>query len=215
MDVADLLTIVDNHGFTDTDEADKLAALNETYWDVCGREPWRFLEKSVDLDFDGTSGVSTTTVDDLRAVLLAYRTVDGLTLRPQRADDFYANFAANLTDGGDPYIYYFDFGGQIKFYPVPPESTGGVVLKYLQIPAELTADSVSSEIVLPSRYHRAVLANGTLYKLYIQEDDTDLSAYFERLYEKALNTMREDLWKQQYDEPEYIHPVYPDDTFYG
>ena len=59
MTAAEIIAEIDDAGFDDKDTSIKLSALNEVYWEVCGLEPWPFLEKTVTLAFDGSSGVPT------------------------------------------------------------------------------------------------------------------------------------------------------------
>jgi len=75
MDVSEIIDDLEDHGFEDTSEARKLAALNDTLWDVTGREPWPFLEKSVALSFNGSSSTPTNLPSDLdgRSVPLLLR----------------------------------------------------------------------------------------------------------------------------------------------
>jgi len=89
-------------------------------------------------------------------------------------------------------------------WPIPG-ATQTVTMKYIHWPAELVAVDVEAAIILPSRYHRRVLVNGTVYKLYLMEDDPELAREFKNLYEEAIERMRSDLWKRQYDQPDYVH----------
>jgi len=212
VDVAAILSDLDDHGFDDTSDERKLAVLNETYHDVCDREPWRFLETSVDLTFDGTSGIPTNweaDAGDFRTLLAIFRKADGTKIEHIRYDDFVAGYASNLTYSGSPLLYYFQ-GEQLHVYPIP-SATDVVTMQYIRQPTELTTTSTEGQILLPPRYHRGVLVNGALYKLYMMEDDPELSNQFERLYEKTVTNMVSS-WVIQLDRSDYIHHVDPDDV---
>jgi hypothetical protein len=197
MDVQEMFDEFTAHGFEDVEDARKLAVLNETYQDFCARMPWPFLERVRELTFNGVSGVSSNMPTDFRAALKLmgpnYRWV------PMRDDDV----LERRTSTGMRYVYHFR-AGALTVDPTPTSDQVATLL-YIMYPEDLTDDSLEAEIVVPPRYHRSVLVNGSLYKLYALEDDTDLSATFERLYEKAIERGKNDLWRQQYDAPDYIH----------
>lgn len=216
MDVATMFDIFVSYGFETDDELTddrKLEALNETYWDACERNDWPFLESSATLTFSGSSGTPTNDPGDIGTVMTAQRGPDGSTLEPWRTDDFSESFGSQLTKTGSPLLYYFE-GGQIRVYPLPSASET-VHVKYLSIADELTLTSAESDIKFPKRYHRSVLVMGTLSKLAVMQDDTDLGASYERLYEKALAMMVESNFKQQSQRPDFIHVNDPDNWDYS
>lgn len=209
MDVQDLFTELNAHGFEDTDDSIKMNVINETVWDVAGREAWPQLEKAIDLNFSGSSTVPSNVPADLRAVISL-----GFAGRKQkvtfgRLDDIMESYGDRLTEGGDPRKFFFQ-GGQLNVWPQPAASTALLRMRYLYRTAELATDSVSADIWIPKQYHRGVVLNGALYKLYVMEDDPELAREFERLYEKGFQNMRNDLWTQQFD-TDYIHIVDEDD----
>lgn len=197
MDVTEIFDEFTAHGFEDVEDAIKLAVLNETYQDTCARMPWPFLEAQIALSWNGASAVASNSPDDFRAAIKLM----GSTYRwlPMRLDDVLE--AQDRT--GMRFAYYF-LAGQLTVSP-QPSAGEAATLTYLRIPDDVDTSSVSTDFLLPARYHRGILVNGSLYKLYALEDDTDLSATFERLYEKAISRAENDLWRQQYDAPDYIH----------
>lgn len=209
IDVQAIFSDLDDHGFDDTSPERKLAVVNDTYYDVCDREAWRFLEASVDLEFDGTTGVPTNWPLDFRTLLAIFRTADGTKLQHIRQDDFIAGYASNLTFQGSPLLYYFE-GEQLNAYPIPA-ATDVVRMKYVKQPDELTETTVEADILLPKRYHRGVLVNGALYKLYLMEDDAELATSFKGLYDEAVAKLVTS-WRIQLDRSDYIHHVDPDDV---
>jgi proline racemase len=128
-------------------------------------------------------------------------------------DDFYEYYASDLTKAGSPLLYYFE-SGQFKAYPIPSASDS-VLVKYVKVPTELIATSVESAINWPKRYHRSVLGIGTLSRLAVMQDDAELGASYERLYEKALATMVDDVFHQQSQRPDFIHVNDPDNWDYS
>jgi len=212
VDVPTILDVIEAHGFDSTDDVitddRKVEALNEAYWDICSRDPWPFLERSIDLTFDGTTGIPTNWPSDVKAPTKVMRDSDGARMEPFRLDDFLDRYGDNLTLQASPILYYRE-AGQLAVYPIPSASET-VTMKYVRVPAALTATSLETDIVLPARFHRGALVNGALYRLYLMQDDTELSAGFERLYEKAISLMRDDLWREQYERPQFIHVNDPD-----
>lgn len=216
MDVPTMLDIFESYGFETDDELTedrKVEALNETYWDAASRNEWPFLEASAVLTFDGTSGVPTNDPGDIGQVITASRVSDGVVMEPWRMDDFYEYYASALTKQGGPLLYFFE-AGQLNAYPVP-SATDSLLVKYIRVPDELTATSVEADIKWPKRYHRGVLVMGTLSRLAVMQDDTDLGAAYERLFEKALGTMVEEVFKQQSQRSDYIHVNDPDNWDYS
>lgn len=218
MDVSEILSELDDHGFNDTAVARKMSILNSVYWKVCSLKPWRFLEKSINLNFAGGSMVASNNPSTVRAVMKAWNvgaTMGGRRIRPWRTDDFYETFASNLTLAGTPYLYFIEGDGQggynVNFYPVPPSGSGLVTMRYLQRPAELLSTDLEAAIVIPPQHHRDVLVNGCLVRLYAMEDDPELSQYFKSLYDEAVQDMDNDLWVVQYDQPDFIHVIDPED----
>jgi hypothetical protein len=215
MDVATMFDIFVSYGFETDDELTedrKLEALNETYWDACERNDWTFLESSVTLTFAGGSATPSNDPGDIAQVITASRTTGG-ALEPWRADDFYEYYGSQLTQAGSPLIYYFE-ANQLKCYPVPGASDA-VLLKYISVADELTLTSSEADIRFPKRYHRSVLVMGTLSKLAVMQDDTDLGASYERLYEKALSLMTTANMKNQSQRTEFIHINDPDNWDYS
>ncbi len=215
MDVPTMLDIFESYGFETDDELTeerKVEALNETYWDACDRNDWTFLESSATLTFDGTGGTPSNDPGDIGQVMTATRSAGGV-LEPWRLDDFHETWHTQLSQQASPLLYYFE-GDQLKVYPIPSASET-VTVKYLSIADELTATSIEADIRFPKRYHRSVLVMGTLSKLAVMQDDTDLGQAYERLYEKALAGMVDSVLKQQSQRPDFIHVNDPDNWDYS
>jgi len=216
MDVATIMDIFVSYGFETDDEMTddrKLEALNETYWEVLAREAWPFLQRTVTLTWDGTSMAPTNDPGDINVVLTAVRTDTGQALEPWRMDDFYEQYAANLTLAASPALYFFE-GGAFRAYPVPA-ATDTVLVKYQRVAPELTAVSLEADILLPKRYHRSVLALGTLAKLAVMQDDLDMAQGYQNIFDRNVAYMTGDLLAEQAQRPQFIHVNDPDNWDYS
>lgn len=205
--VAEMVEIFDDHGFADTSESTKLVFLNDTIGDFCSREPWPFLETSINLTFDGVSSVPSNLPAELRAPKV---TVDANTTRiiqPERVETIEKGNGALVTATGDPLFYYF-IGSELRFAPIPP-STFVARMTHLQHSPEVDINSTSADILVPTR-NWMILVFGTLQKLYDMEDDPELSARMEQHYEARIQQVRESLWRRQLDRPDHIVISDPD-----
>lgn len=205
-----MLSELNDHGFTDTSTTRKLALLQDTIWEIETEEPWPFVEApSVNLNFDGTSDIATNMPAAFRASLRVKDLVTGRRITPLRLDAFEDQVGINHAQSGDPIYYYFE-GSALKFWPIPPSSTGRLKLRYLRVSAAITDTSAESAFLIPPRHHRAIVL-GALHKLYLMEDDPELAMGYKALYDEKLKRMRQDLWQQQFDRPDSILVVDPDD----
>ena len=208
MDVATAISILDDHGFADTSTVRKLEVLNGAMWDICSRNPWPFLEANINLNFAGGVNVASNFPADFRAVSKLWRPADGFVLSKMRYDDVVESFGDNLNLVGLPQVFY-PAAYTVNFYPQPAAGSGTVSMQYLKRHVELQSSDVEATILLPKQFHRRVWLNGALYQLYLMEDDVDLSSSFERLFEKGLAIMVDELMTLDY-EPDYIHITDPD-----
>lgn len=210
MDMPGLLNVLDGHGFVDTSATDKVNIINDVVWDVCSRESWPFLEKSVSLTFDGTNGNPSNWPTDVGQVLDVIDTVSGFKLAPSRIEEVRDNYPLLLTTKGIGFLYYF-LASQLFVYPIPIATTT-MLMVYEQIPAALTAVSVESAIVIPPRWH-SVIYTGALAQLYDREDDPELSVKQEARFEKKLLLMRYQAFKRQIDSSDTIQITDYEDLF--
>jgi hypothetical protein len=202
--VSEMLSEVRDHGFDDLTDTRILGFINDTYYDVCSREPWPFLEASASLTVDATGLVTVPT--DIGAILSIVNTSTGDKLEPLRSEEFRQNFASSQTDAGNPLYYYF-LGNSLHVHPLSTSSPLQAI--YVRVPAALTASPDSSPI-LPVQHHR-VLVLGALVKCGEMEDDAELAAMFTNNYEQRITQMRHDLWMRQYDRPDTIADLDPVD----
>ena len=198
--VSEMFSEIRDHGFDDITDARLLGFINDTYFDVCGRETWPFLEKSSTVTVDATGLVTAPT--DIGKVLKFVDTGLGTVLEPYRLDAFTAFNANQLTQTGNPYSYYF-IGDALYVYPI--STSNSLTLRYISVPSALTSTPDSSP-VLPSRYNRVIVL-GTLIKAFFMEDDAENAAVASQQYEAKIAQMREDLWVHQVDRPDTIQDV--------
>lgn len=211
MDVAEMITDLGDHGFTDTGTLTKVRVLQDAIWEIEGMRPWPFLESSATLNFDGTSGLATDWPTQFRAGLKLQVIGTGVMLHPIRLDELDAAVGTQLAKVAAPRVYYPE-GEQLKLWPVPPNGTQ-VRLRYLKWTPAITSGSPATAIALPARHHRAIVL-GALIRLYDMEDDPELAARFQSHYETRLEAMVEDLFRKQYDRPEIVHVEDPDSWDY-
>lgn len=202
--VADIISELDDHGFSDTPTARKVGVLNDTIADVCSREPWPFLEKETDLTFTGSSAAPSNLPSDFSKVLGLQDNSLGNSLAFERWEVIRKKFGTQVTASGlgDAEYYYF-VKGQPRIYPVPGAATT-LHLEYVAFHPTLVQSDIESAFLIPPRHHR-VLVLGSLYKLYSLEDDPELAQVFEQEYEHRISIMREDLIRVQYDSPDHIY----------
>lgn len=206
--VSEMISEIKDHGFDDITDARLLGFINDTYWDICSRESWPFLELSATPTVDATGLVTAPT--DIGKVLKLVDTGLGTVLEPIRLDAFTAYHANELSKTGNPYAYYF-IGDALHVYPV--SSTNSLALRYIRVPAALTASPDSSPI-MPARHHR-VFVLGALVKCFLLEDDAENAGVFSNMLETRISQMREDLWKHQLDRPDTIQDLDNDSGWIG
>jgi hypothetical protein len=200
MMVSEMLSEVRDHGFDDLTDSRILSFLNDTYWDICSREAWPFLEATATATVDSTGKVTAPT--NIDKVLSINDTGQGRNLQPMRLDAFTDTYSANLTRTGDPFAYFF-IGGDLYVYPI--STSNSLTIRYIRRPAALTV-APDSEPILPTQHHRVVVL-GSLVKCYMMEDDFENASMFTNAYEKRIFDMRNHLWFQQYDRTDTIQDV--------
>lgn len=210
-DVPTLISALGDYGFADNTDTEKVRALQGAIWAIERLRPWPFLEASLDLNFDGASPTPTNMPAQWKATLRAKWYATGKRIKPVRLDDLedILGTSSDYTLVDAPSMYYVE-GGVLKFWPIPPVGTGTAKLRYLQWSAAITSTSVESAILIPPRHHEVVMF-GALTRLYDKEDDPELAVRFEQQYQQALNDMVEDLFHQQFDEPDFIRVLDPND----
>lgn len=205
----ELNTELTDHGYTDSNQ--NIRAINQAIRNIAYRRAWPFMEKILSLTFDGTNAAPSNSPADLRAVMKVIDTGTGRRIVFKRTDDMEEAYGSSLTQGGDPFFYYFE-GTALKVWQVPA-STQTLRLRYLKTVPTIVVSDPESAIVVPPDYHEAIAARA-LFRLALLNDDTDIAGPFKALYDELFVEMSEALLKQQYDEPEYIHVIDADDYDY-
>lgn len=216
MDVPALLTVLTDYGFADTSTQRKVDILNDVMWDICAREPWPFLEKSLNLTFNGavSAPLNWTSViqPEVVSVLSIVDTQYPLRLYPIRIEEFQNSLGARATLVDDPQYYYF-LGPVLNVWPIPRASNVTTNCTYTYWPAALTSSSAEVAIPLPKRFHSA-LYFGALAQLYEMEDDAENGTRFDTRFENKLQQMRNDLWLRQRDRADTIEITDSDDDHF-
>lgn len=211
MDVSEILSELVDHGFEDTSTERKLAKINDALWDIESREPWPFLEKTIALNFNGSSPTPTNMPSDFKTALWLYDNSNGVTIWPERLSTIRDRYGNTITQVGDPASYYF-VAGQLRLYPVPPSSTGRFQLDYVATQPEVIETDLQASILLPPRHHQAIVL-GALWRLYKMEDDPENGNMFQIDYENKIQQMHEDLFRRQYQRSDQIFVVDEDDIY--
>lgn len=209
MNVQAMLTALGDHGFADVGTLSKVRELQNAIWQIENAEPWPFLEASVDLNFDGSNPVPTNVPVRWRSSLRMKDLTTGRRVTYIRLDDFEDQVGTEYMKAGDPYLYYFE-GGQLKVWPVPAASTGRVRWKYIRVSDPITDASTESDILIPPRHHDLIVLTA-LAKLYRMEDDLELAGWAMAEADRLLAGMRGDLLHQQFDRPDFVRVLDPDD----
>lgn len=216
---------MDLYGFEDFEDSQKLLLLNEAYLDVVTREPWPFLEKTVEFKMpNGTTKVTSggafkvrndnNTLDNTltNPVLIPFTTYNvntvlsfvdksnDIIMTPERNDTIEKNYRV-LDPTGTPDRYYF-VGEDLFVYPAVNGDTE-YRLYFLQTPVATTTVLDTSGFLMPSRHH-SIIVYGALVKAFLVNDDPQ-AAVFQNMYESRYQQMRNDLWMNQYDRTDRIH----------
>lgn len=205
MNVSDIFTELDGHGFEDTDAAARLNIINDTLWDIESRAPWPFLEKTIALNTDGSSPTPTNMPTDFNKVLWLYDNTTKISLWPERLSTIRDSHGFELAIVGSPISYYF-LGNSLRLFPTPPASTGRFQLDYFATQTPVVESSPASAILLPVRHHRAIVL-GALWRLYKREDDPENGAVFQQDYENKILQMKDDLFRRQYQRSDQIYVI--------
>lgn len=197
-------------GYEDTDINVKMRVINFSIQKIANRKPWPWLEKVVNLTFDGINATPTNQPADLRQTLKLLDTGTGKRVRYKPVDEIEDQYGANLTDSGTPQFYYFE-GVTLKVWPVPPAQT--LRLRYIRLhPAVVQADPESA-ILIPTNGHEAVVFRAVM-RLADLEDDDEIAARMDPLFEREMVELDEVLAMQQYDTNDHIIVVDWDDYNY-
>jgi len=202
--VAEIITDIKEHGFTDYTDAQLVSIINDAVWDIDSREQWPYLDTSIDLTFAASSSTASNFPAQFSKVLSVVNASTGVVLVPEAFDVIRKSYPTALTTTGEPTRYYF-IGTQFNVYPVPGAATT-LKMAYTQWQTELTAASIETAILLPPRHHRLIVLK-SLENIYLKEDDLQTSNFFSNLFDKRFANMTYDMTMQQFDRPQRIYSV--------
>ena len=196
MDMAEILTELDDHGFADTSSTRKVATVNDTYWDICSREDWPFLEVvSASISTVNAQSFITMPAQFVRAISVS-NPAGAFSLLYEDYETMAKLYPSLETTTGTPLYWYF-VGNVINLYPVP-NAIIALKLRSVSWPAELAANALEAVIIIPPRHQRALVV-GSLAKLYSMEDDPENAQLFTAQFEQRVQNMREDLLRRRID----------------
>ncbi len=181
-------------GYDNLTDQQILDYINEAYHEFCGREPWPFLEQESNLTVDGAGKITAPVI---LAVQTIVDTTNGYHLSPAKREDIVKAYPRVTTQTG-PARFYMTIGDSFYLYPIP----SGIVYKFLGLvdPADLTAGAAP---IFNAKHHE-ILVYLALERAAIGEDDTALAADYRNTGERLIANARNDLWKKQFDSPDYM-----------
>lgn len=217
MDVSAIISDLDDHGFADTSSTRKLAVIQDVIWQVEGILPWPFLRQSWTLNFDGTSPVPSnwnTLTPAFRNSIRLKDLNNGRRVMPVREEEWADRSATSFAVAGNPEIYYFGDAGALSVWPVPVAGYS-LWLQGTRWSDPINTSTTESQILIPKYFHRGLIVNGALQRLYAMEDDTELAPVFQSYQQAAMELATETLLKQQYDRRDHIKVIDPDSWDFG
>lgn len=205
MTPAEMVTEIQDFGFTDTASARMYALLNQALKEITNKRPWPWRETTTTLTFDGTNPNPSNATFNVRSVIALTNPSNGYVLLPITRQEFQKAYAQNLSDTGDPIMYYFD-GPTLKVYKIPGASTT-LTCNYLSFQTDVSSTSVESDVLLPDEYHWLPIFL-TLSRLFFKDDDLEMAKWARDEAERLEALMTQDMWmRTQYDRPMTIQLV--------
>ena len=214
MNVSDMFSEFQDHGFNDVSPTRMLSIIQDTVWQIEGLRAWPFLMTQWSLNFDGTNSFPTNwpVSPTLRASVRLIDQSTGRRILPVRAEEALSRQGIEGSQTGTPMYYYF-IGTQLNVFPIPSATT--MNLYGAQWSAPLTTGSLESAFLIPPQFHRSLIVNGALQRLYAMEDDTELAPLFQSYQSAAMDMAVEALFKQQYDRGDHVRVEDPDSWEWG
>lgn len=209
MDAQAMIAELNDHGFTDESTTAKVRVLQHSVWDIEGREPWPFIEKSTTVAFDGINASPSNLPADFRAVT-RFTLTGGQRLRAVGMDEFEDLAHGDYSGVGTSRVFWFD-GLAPQVWPIP-SATVTATLRYIRWSIAITDTSLETDFLIPKYFHRLIVY-GALWKLYDMEDDPELAQRFEQHYENGIAQMRAAMWARQFDQSDHIRMVDPDEQY--
>lgn len=207
MTIDEILTeISDVWRFADYSSAERLVAVNNTYYDVCRRFPWPFLEATTTLTTSAGDNTPTTPSDMKQIKALVIPAYD-VKLQPERRDALLGKFY-DLSTTGIPINYYF-IGTTLYLYPTP-DAVYSITMDYIKKPTALAGGGAENTILLPAEYHE-LLTIGAAYRLSVRDTDLQTTSFLRNMFEERLQAMQHDLLTTQIDRPQRVYMIASED----
>jgi hypothetical protein len=124
-------------------------------------------------------------VSDLRRVLSVLSTTDSLPLTQVSREWVVQTFGSTSAPTTLPRWFYVDAGSIVTIFP--NASTKTISVRYIKVPAELSANSDTA--VVPARYHEVVV-QGAVRRAYEDADDFQNAQLVEASRRQELERMR-------------------------
>lgn len=207
LDAAAMLSEIDDHGFADISTTRKVNAINNAMWEIESMEQWPFLETSITLTFNGSSGTPTNAPSNFRTILRAKDLTTGRRIGWVRLDEYEDTVGLQASLVGNPTIFYLE-GGVVKFWPIPSASAT-VRMRYIKYTTAVTDLSAESAFSIPPQYHNAIVM-GALGRIYDMEDDPELSERARGRMETEVARMKVAVFQNQLDRPDFIRVDFED-----
>lgn len=193
--LGELLTEFFDRGFSQFDDgaAGETRArrwLNQSYWDLCARQEWRWLET----DF---VGVPPLVIADLRTVVSVTNSTQRYPLRWRDRRDIVAT--GDWTTPGTPSVWYFSAAATVETYP--PTSSDTITVHYVAKPAKLVA--AGDRVVVPEEWCDLIV-DGAVLRAKKGEDDYD---QYVQQFEADYQRMESAELIDQVDGPSFIQMV--------
>lgn len=187
MDLTAIQAEVAARGF-DFDSATRLNFwINDAYARICEREAWPFLETTA-------SGPAPLSVADLRAVVSVVDSTNAAVLFPEDYRTL-RDLDPTLIATGVPQSWYLSSPTVLATYPT---STTALSVRYIKVPAELSAGS--DVPVIPTRFHYAIV-EGAVAHAYRDSDNAEMAQNCDERFEAAIDRMADSLLAVNYDYP--------------
>lgn len=187
MNVSDMITEIQEHGFEDISSTRIVAAINDAYHDVVSRYSWPWAE--VTQTASSVVGNQTLTLATaIRKVQKVVDTTNDIRLYYSTMEDLVNQVSnvADVTDTSIPTNFYL-YDGVLNLYPTP-NAVNVYRVWGVATTADLTSGSLSADILIPPRHHR-VLILGALANLAPLNDDLGLSQFHSGRYEQRIQHM--------------------------
>ena len=164
--------------------------LNQAYLELCEERNWPFVEAT-------NSAVMPQTITDLRQVLSVADTTNGNVLKWADRRDVVAR-DPDLSETGTADTWFFD-GAVIRVHPANTTATHSV--RYLKVPAELSADADAP--VVPARF-QDLIVDGAVYRALKDNDEYDSAIALRDIWEIGVQKMADSQLMRNYDSPDFI-----------